>query len=165
MQRSTIWRWRWRVSVSWRHSLCRAQDHERKCPEVHKCCRYAQARLESGAVVDWKNTRAPLSLTDWPAAGWTSSRKTLCQLSSWQSSADRNRRFECRRHRHGKQLVTLDQLQQVGDVQQEDWSLRDSMHYRRSGWRGGHCSHVLDTSTEVQNKPLNHDAVKTARRL
>jgi len=103
-----IWRWRWRVSVSWRHSLCRARDHERKCPVVHKCCRYAQARSGSNADVDWKNTRAPLSSTDWPAAGWTSSRTTLhqcrptlCQLSSWQSSADRNCRFECRQHRHG----------------------------------------------------------------
>ena len=72
-------------------------------PVVQKCCRYAQARSGSGADVDWKNTRAPLSSTDWPAAGWTSSRTTLhqcrptlCQLSSWQSSADRNRRFECR---------------------------------------------------------------------
>jgi len=66
--------------------------------------------------------------------------------------------------------VTFDQLQQVGDVQQEedrsqDLSLRDSMYHRRSGRRGGRCSHVLDKSTEVRNKPLNHDAVKTARRL
>jgi len=58
--------------------------------------------------------------------------------------------------------VTFDQLQQVGDVQQEEGrsqyrSLRNSMHHRRSGRRGGRCSHVLDTSTEVRNKPLNHD--------
>jgi len=89
-QRSTIWRWWWHVSVSWRHSLCRARDHERKWPVVHKCCRYAQARSGSGADVDWKNTRAPLSSTDWPAAGWTSSRTTLhqCRLTLCQMTVE-----------------------------------------------------------------------------
>jgi len=175
-QWSTIWRWNWRVSVSWRHSLCRARDHERKWPVAHKCCRYAQARLGSGADVDSKNTRVPLSSTDWPAAGWTSSRTTLhqcrptlCQLSSWQSSADRNRRFVCRLHRHGGP---------TGDVWSASagrWRTAERGSVSRPILEGLHAPQAIETTwwsvfartghVHWGNKPLNHDAVKTVRRL
>ena len=113
----------------------------------------------------WRRLEVHQSTSVLPAASWTSSRTTLhqcrptlCQLSSWSSSADSNRRFDVVCIGMGDQLVTFDQLQQVGDVQQEedqsqDRYLRDSMHHRWSGRCGGRCSHVLDRSTQVRNKP------------
>ena len=51
----------WRLTHGWA-TAGRAGGRHRRTPDV-----------------DWKNTRAPLSSTDWPAAGWTSSRTTLHQ--------------------------------------------------------------------------------------
>ena len=123
---STIWRWQWRVFADWRWSRYVPQGHEQKILAAHKYCRMP---ILTGEVGIWCCRR--------PEAHQSSSvfdRFTFSRLAR----IARRHFIEASRHSVSQavditwlteavdlsvgvrgQLVTFDQLQQVGDVQQE----------------------------------------------
>ena len=160
--RNTIGRHQWRGSSWWRQLLGRHQDPGLRTPARLMCCRWIELDWSgSGAGDALKNTRGLRFWMGWAAAGWLLSTLIPRRRSGTPYGKGLQPQKADKTHRsdgvvcvgNWTKLMTLDQLQQVGDVQQEqdrskDRPLRNSIH--NSWWRRHGRCRLYDTLKSKQ---------------